>query len=233
MHTSAPRYCTRWASTATASLPSPLHARTVTQSGRVPARRCVTWSCARLTRTWRRWARPSRSCAREHEAQTKSPQTVRAVTKPDLRAQLWTKMYESVQAHDAEAVAIVIRAVARLAHQDRLNARAFEELGVGAKAGGRPRVAGVEEVVRDVNNALGVFRAGFLDTLSAFANYNAADALRALLHRPDIVKDIMALMLCPVAEVQSAAQALVGQAYDVDVRLDCLAGYSRTCQTRR
>lgn len=46
-------------------------------------------------------------------------------------------------------------------------------------------------------------------------------ATEAILRLPGVAKDVATLMLCPSEDLQCAAQALVGQAFDADVRVEC------------
>jgi senataxin len=134
---------------------------------------------------------------------------------PSLHKQMWKGSYAAMQGNDAEGMAMVISVVASSAHVDKLTAKAFREL--TKTDDGRA----VENVFSVVNEALDVFHAGFLDAASKFANYSPSSVILDLFRRPGMVKDIIALMLCPIDDIQVAAQTLVGQAFDVDVRQDC------------
>jgi senataxin len=68
---------------------------------------------------------------------------------------------------------------------------------------------------------LAVLRAGYSEVISKYANYNSSMAAETLLRRPGVAKDVAILMLCPSEALQGAAQALVGQAFDADVRVEC------------
>ncbi|TFY66727.1 hypothetical protein EVG20_g4365 [Dentipellis fragilis] len=141
------------------------------------------------------------------------------VNVPSIRRQMWKKAFASVEANDSDGMAAIISVVARSAHQDVLTKKAFNSALQSASAGKAP--SSVRPAFDEVNRSLNIFRDGFSDAVSKYANYNAASSVQDLLRRPGVVKDIMALMLCPVEDIQVAAQTLVGQAFDVDIRLDC------------
>ncbi|KAA1469989.1 hypothetical protein DENSPDRAFT_797113 [Dentipellis sp. KUC8613] len=142
-----------------------------------------------------------------------------AVDVPSIRRQMWKKVFTNVEANDSDGMAAIISVVARSAHQDVLTKKAFKSALQSASAGKAP--SSVQPAFDEVNRSLDTFRDGFSDAVSKYANYNAASSVQYLLRRPGVVKDIMALMLCPVEDIQVAAQTLVGQAFDVDIRLDC------------
>jgi senataxin len=142
-----------------------------------------------------------------------------AVPSFSIRQQIWAKSYASLQINDFDGISAMISIVARSAHLDSLNKQAFNPASQKAHISKSSRP--VDLAVDEVNRSLTVIRSGFLDILSKYANYNASTTVLDLLRRPSVVKDIMALMLSPVEDLQVAAQTLVGQAFDVDVRLDC------------
>ena len=135
-----------------------------------------------------------------------------------IRQQIWAKSYDTLQANDFDGISAMISIVARSAHLDALNKKSFILSFHKAQASesSSPMV-----VLDDINRSLIVIRGVFLDTISKCANYNVSTAVLDLLRRPSVVKDVMILMLSPVEDLQVAAQTLVGQAFDVDVRLDC------------
>lgn len=136
-----------------------------------------------------------------------------------IRRQIWTKYYTSLQTNDFDSISSMISVVARSAHLDCLNKKAF--IPAFQKTRGSKSFSPMEIVLDEINLSLAVIRSGFLDTLSKFANYNLSTTVLDFLRRPNVVKDITVLMLSPVEDLQVAAQTLVGQAFDVDVRLDC------------
>ncbi|KIJ64432.1 hypothetical protein HYDPIDRAFT_187805 [Hydnomerulius pinastri MD-312] len=129
-----------------------------------------------------------------------------------VREQIWKKAYESLQTNDADGAASLLGIVAQYSHLDTLNGRAYKPILTKPNA----------QVAFDaINRSIHVTRQGFVDTISKFANYNQPAFLRDVLRRPNVAKDVMTLMLSPIDDIQSAAKTLVGQAFDVDVRLDC------------
>ena len=136
-----------------------------------------------------------------------------------IRRQIWAKSYESFQTNDFEGISMMISIVAQSAHLDVLNKKAF--IPALHKAQVTKSSSPVEIVLDEINCSLAIIRGGFLDTISKCANYNISTAVLDFLRRPGVVKNVMVLMLSPVEDLQVAAQTLVGQAFDVDVRLDC------------
>ncbi|KAG6860563.1 hypothetical protein C0993_002901, partial [Termitomyces sp. T159_Od127] len=58
--------------------------------------------------------------------------------------------------------------------------------------------------------------------MTGFADHNASSVARDLLGRPGVVKNLMQIAISPIEDLQVAAQVVVGLAYDVDGRQECL-----------
>jgi senataxin len=136
------------------------------------------------------------------------------ITVPGTRKQTWAKIFASVQPHDSDALSTIISVAAPFSHLNPLTKSAFAS--VLGKQG-----SNVKAAFDGVNSALAVLRAGYSEIISKYANYNSSAAVEALLRQPGVAKDVAILMLCPSEELQGAAQALVGQAFDADVRVEC------------
>jgi senataxin len=134
---------------------------------------------------------------------------------PSIRKQMWKEMYDKLGGSDVDGLAVIIAVQGSAAHTDSLAQKPFRDL--AKKVGGNT----VENTVTAIDNALTAFRSGFLDAVSKFANYTTSSVVLDLLKTPGTIHDIMALMLSPNEDNQMAAQALVGQAFDVDDRQDC------------
>jgi senataxin len=137
-----------------------------------------------------------------------------------IREPLWKKVYKTMQTNDADGIATIISIVARSAHLDQLNKKAFTASVQVSSIPGKA-FESVGAMLDTVNRSLAIIQGSFLDALSKYANYNVSSSVLDLLRKPGVVKDVMVLMLSPVEDIQTAAQTLVGQAFDVDVRLDC------------
>ena len=124
-------------------------------------------------------------------------------------------MYDKLGGGDVDGLAVIVAVQGSSAHMDSLAQKPFRDL--AKKIGGNT----VENTITAIDSALAAFRAGFLDAVSKFANYTTSSVVLDLLKTPGTIRDIMALMLSPIEDNQMAAQALVGQAFDVDVRQDC------------
>ncbi|KAG1906409.1 SEN1 N terminal-domain-containing protein [Suillus fuscotomentosus] len=120
-----------------------------------------------------------------------------------IREQMWKKTYESLQTNDTDGVIAIIAIIAQFSHIDFLNK------------------ACVQTPFDAINRCLDISRSGFLDVVSKLANYNQRSFVLDVLGRPGVARDIMVLMLSPIEDLQGAAKTLVGQAFDVDVRIDC------------
>lgn len=129
-----------------------------------------------------------------------------------VREHMWTKTYDSLQTNDADAAICLLDLVAQYAHLDVLNPRAYKPVLSKPNA---------QLAFDAINRSLQVTRQGFVETLSKFANYNQPTFLRNVLRRPEVARNVMILMLSPIDDIQAAAKTLVGQTFDVDVRLDC------------
>jgi len=137
------------------------------------------------------------------------------LTIPSIRKQMWKEMYDKLGESDVDGLALIIAVQGSSAHMDSLAQKPFRDL--AKKIGGNT----VENTVTAINNGLAAFGSGFLDAVSKFANYTTSSVVLDLFSTPGTVHAVMALMLSPIEENQMAAQALVGQAFDVDVRQDC------------
>lgn len=135
-----------------------------------------------------------------------------------IHQELWAKSYASIQMDDFDSISAIVSIVARSSHFDTLSKIAFAP--ALNKAQGLKTLSPAEVALDGINRSLTIFHGGFLDVLSKCAN-NTSTKILDLLRRPGVVKDIMVLMLSPVEDLQTAAKMLVGQAFDVDVRLDC------------
>lgn len=136
------------------------------------------------------------------------------MTVPVVRPRLWKMVYTSIAANNVDAVGFLISVAAKFAHLDRLIANAFLE---AMKR--EPDIA--PKTLAGVNQAIEVFRDGFSQAVSRFTDTSPAQAVATLLGRPACAKELIALLMSPVEEIQVAAQTLVSQAYDADGRLDC------------
>ena len=136
------------------------------------------------------------------------------ITSPGVRTQSWLKVFASILPNDSTATSTMISIAARSAHLNPLTEKAFSQ--VLGKQGTKAKAA-----FNEVNGALTVFRTGFSEVISKYANHNSPAATEALLRQPGVAKDVTMLMLCPSEGLQGAAQALVGQAFDADVRVEC------------
>ncbi|KAH7909030.1 SEN1 N terminal-domain-containing protein [Hygrophoropsis aurantiaca] len=129
-----------------------------------------------------------------------------------IREEFWKKTYASIQTSDADGIVNIISVIAQYSHLDLLNKQAYKSIL------SRPNA---QTSLGAFQRSLTITRDGFLETVSKFANYNPPSFLLSVLRRPGVAQDVMTLMLSPIDDIQAAAKTFVGQAFDVDVRLDC------------
>ena len=134
---------------------------------------------------------------------------------PSIRKQIWKETHDKLGGSSVDGLAAIIAVQSSAAHMDRLAQKSFRDL--AKKVEGNV----IENTIAGIDNALATFRSGFLDAVSKFANYTASSAILDLLKTPGTIHGVIALMLSPIEDNQMAAQTLVGQAFDVDVRQDC------------
>jgi len=136
------------------------------------------------------------------------------ITVPNIHRQSWAKIFTNILPHDSDATLTIISIAAQFAHLNPLSQNAYAH--ALDKPGSSAKVA-----FKEVNSALTVLRSGCSEAISKYANYNSPTATEALLRQTGVAKDVTILMLCPSEDLQGAAQALVGQAFDADVRVEC------------
>lgn len=142
-----------------------------------------------------------------------------SLKKPIFRTQIWTGVYDTVGGNDSEGLILLISLVARSAHLDVMSSDAFNPASFPADI--RKDIA---DVILTVNAGLHAMRAGFLNAITQYTNTTSSTAqvVQSFVRRPNMVKDLLALLFSPVEELQMASQIFLGQAYDVDLRSDCL-----------
>ncbi|KAG1818441.1 SEN1 N terminal-domain-containing protein [Suillus subaureus] len=128
-----------------------------------------------------------------------------------IREQMWKKTYESLQTNDTDGVVAIIAIVAQFSHVDFLNKVAYKRVLSSPDA----------QAFDAINRCLNISRSGFLDVVSKLANYNQRSFVLDVLGQPGVARDVMVLMLSPIEDLQGAVKTLIGQAFDVDVRIDC------------
>ncbi|TFK27976.1 hypothetical protein FA15DRAFT_612773 [Coprinopsis marcescibilis] len=139
---------------------------------------------------------------------------------PDLHihTSIWRAVYSAIRPKDTEAIANMLRIGARNSHMSTL----LKEPYCGTKKDNTGKREAFGKVVDQINSALHDVQTGFLDTISRFANYTVSSSSLELLSLPDVAKSVVTLLLSPVAEYQVAAQTIIGLAFEVDVRAECL-----------
>lgn len=133
-----------------------------------------------------------------------------------FQEQMWLKMYEGLDPHDSEGVAIIVDIVSEIAHMDELREEAY---GVAIQKTKDPTAA--QATLTHINRTLITFRSGFSDAVTRYIDLSATAAVGQLVRNPDVIKNVTILMFSPVQNIQETSQSLVGAAFDVEVRLDC------------
>lgn len=140
-------------------------------------------------------------------------------------AQLWAKFYEGVSGKDLNAVTLLLNIAARSARLDTLSTKAVRRsfVSVHETKGGKPSpelLEAVDATVNEVNKSLASTRNGLMSSVSKFTD-SQSDLLN-LVRQDDVSNYLVYMLLSPVEDYNTAAQTLIGQAYDVDTRSDCL-----------
>lgn len=133
-----------------------------------------------------------------------------------IQSQMWKKSYDNM--HTNNGLSSMLSLTARLAHVDHLTIEAFDPPKPLDQAYRQTFVADI----KGVNKALFIMRTGLLDSVTKYTNYNTAASIKDLLQRDDTATNIVALIFSPVEDLRIAAQTLVGRAFDVDTRMECL-----------
>jgi len=131
---------------------------------------------------------------------------------PDFsfRKSIWDKLYTMVKGPDA--VASVVRIISNAAHMDRLKTSVFTD---------QWDFPDGDKVLYQVNEAIGTFHTGFIESISSFAEYSNSNNALDVLQKPGVAKSVTLLLLSPVQDLHGAGKVLVGLAFDVDGRMDC------------
>ncbi|CCM01866.1 uncharacterized protein FIBRA_03937 [Fibroporia radiculosa] len=133
-----------------------------------------------------------------------------------IREQIWKQLYDTIQPSDQEGISEIIAALAQIAHIDDLKDSIFAD-----RIGKSPHRQKYKDLIDGVNQALAMVRDGFNNVVTRFIDLSLPSVMIELFRRSGVVRNIIMLMLSPAEPIQEAAQALVGSAYDVEVRMDC------------
>lgn len=134
-----------------------------------------------------------------------------------VREHIWRDMYANMDPGDSEGIVLVVSVLSGIAHVDDLKENVLFESTSSKSA----RVTAMKEASVKLNHALKTFRTGFNDAVIRLLDFSRPSVLQEFIRRPDVVKQVISLMMSPIDTFQEAAQALVGGAFEVDVRLDC------------
>ncbi|KAF5360948.1 hypothetical protein D9756_004803 [Leucocoprinus leucothites] len=136
------------------------------------------------------------------------------------RTTLWLNIYQSVHRQDPEGLSTILQLVSEVSHIDTLNKKTFENILSLENIG--EAYANGEAVITAVNSALSLMRAGFLDGVKNVVDCSTSSQLTVILKRPNTSKAVILLLLSPTDDFHIAGKTLVGQAFDVDGRLECI-----------
>ncbi|KAL5501492.1 hypothetical protein ACEPAH_8752 [Sanghuangporus vaninii] len=143
-----------------------------------------------------------------------------------VRRQLWWKVYVNITSKNVQGASLLLQLAARTAKLDRLSKRVASRAiwkHYDAKNMKPPQdlLEAIDTAVDSVNVSITITRDGFLDAVTKFASLNSSTVLENAILQNDLARHLFPLMLSPVEDLHVAAQTLIGQAYDVDVRTDC------------
>ncbi|KDQ11409.1 hypothetical protein BOTBODRAFT_135716 [Botryobasidium botryosum FD-172 SS1] len=140
-----------------------------------------------------------------------------------VHTSLWKKAYEGVASDDPEGIALLVAAVAKSAHLDALRAGKGEAFSTSGMVAGlkEPFAAGV----KSVNESLAIMRTGFGSRVSEFGDSVGPASLQDFIRKPDMVVDLIALMLSPSEELSEGAKAIPLSAWDTEERSECFRSF--------
>jgi senataxin len=147
----------------------------------------------------------------------KPPNQISALS---IRTGLWPKVYLSIHRQDPDGLARVLILASEVSHIDILNEGTFKSLSSATNIGKAYANGGA--VITTINSALSAHRVGFLDAVRNFADLSTSSQLSDVLKHPKVGKAVLLLLLSPVDDLHTTAKTLVGQAFDVDGRLECI-----------
>ena len=136
-----------------------------------------------------------------------------------IRMSTWKKLYSVVQTNDSDGISTLLSLAARSAHVDLLVPKHFS---AAFSIPPQDDFQKPEEALNEVNRSLTIFKDGFLTAINRYADFNVSTAALDLMSRPSVVRNVIKLLMSPAEEHQDAAQVLVGLAFDVDGRHECL-----------
>lgn len=129
-----------------------------------------------------------------------------------IRSCLWKEFHTTMkETRDSTAISNLICIASKAAQVDFLKPFVFDTF--------PPPFL---KVAQDVNDALRVFQEGVLATISTFTTYCVSTDGLDVLRSPGAGKAAILLILSPASEYHTAGVALVGFAFDVDGRIECL-----------
>ncbi|KAG8930710.1 DEAD-box type RNA helicase [Tulasnella sp. 418] len=128
---------------------------------------------------------------------------------------MWNRLYGSLATDDGEAMALLIRVIAISAHLDALDMDVYHS---SSRNPSEELKRAYRTEVKTYNQALEIIRKGFSYAMTNYAGNVRRATLQEFLQRNEVVGSLMAVMFSPSEELQSAAQELAMQAYDVEGR---------------
>ncbi|KAF8327025.1 SEN1 N terminal-domain-containing protein [Cantharellus anzutake] len=142
-----------------------------------------------------------------------------------IHTQLWESVYGRLHPNHADGIALVLPAVTRVAHVDRLRIgpdEAFSSSFLKTDQALRSRFV---RCTHNVWGALGTIRDSFGPSLESFAELAGVDSLVKFLSKEGVTEDAIQLMLCPIDSLNGAAKALGLNAYDAVERSACYKAF--------
>ncbi|KZT60309.1 hypothetical protein CALCODRAFT_465756 [Calocera cornea HHB12733] len=134
-----------------------------------------------------------------------------------LYGPLWEAVRKAIPMSDAQGSAFLIHSVAPSLHLGLDPEHAFHEHELIKDPALRKTF---RNAVECVNAGLAAIRKDFSLTLTAFAEASSTEALLDLLKSPEVIRDMLRLILCPLEDVSLAAQDIITQASFAAERMD-------------
>lgn len=136
-----------------------------------------------------------------------------------VRDKMWKSLYSTLQsfstlqAQDSKPLAKIIRIVSQISHISEIRTQIFST-GWDSKEG--------DEMLKNLNDSLLMIQLGLSSSISTFSDYGAPSKALEMLQCEEVGRSMTLLLLSPVQELQKAAKAFIGLAFDVDGgRVEC------------
>ncbi|PPQ66263.1 hypothetical protein CVT24_007281 [Panaeolus cyanescens] len=128
-------------------------------------------------------------------------------------SELWDQIYLGDDSRSPQLFSMAIRLAGKVYHLFSLRPNIFKPLETVA--------SNVTSVVDQFNASLKSLHGGLGQLIMNFTNYSVSNDAISLLQQDEVLQSVVLMMLSHSNQLESAAKAVVGLAYDVDGRTEC------------